>query len=127
MDSTRPTHVILFCHGSSDPLWAAPFRELTQELQATYGKDQVHLGFLERSKPDLATLVQKISESGAGHIKVLPVFLSAGKHLREDVPPLLKEFSEKYQELTFELLDPVGRQPVFMTMLEELVGEHLKS
>ena len=127
MNSTRPTHVILFCHGSSDPLWAAPFRELTVELQKTYGEDKVHLGFLERSEPDLATLVEKIAQSGPGHIKVLPVFLSAGKHLREDVPPMLDSFSKEYQQLTFELLAPVGRQPVFMAMLEELVGQNLKS
>ena len=126
MNATQSIHVILFCHGSSDPLWAAPFRELTTELQQRYGQDKVHLGFLERSEPDLATLVGQIAESGPGHVKVLPVFLSAGKHLREDVPPMLDKFSEEYQDLTFELLAPVGRQPVFMTMLEDLVGENLK-
>ena len=127
MNKAVSTHVILFCHGSSDPLWAAPFRELTEELQKTYGTDCVHLGFLERSEPDLRTLVAKIAESGPGHVKVLPVFLSAGKHLREDVPPLLEDFSKEYQDLTFELLAPVGRQPVFMNMLESLVADNLKA
>ena len=127
MKSTQTTHVILFCHGSSDPLWAAPFRTLTLELQKTYGEDKVHLGFLERSEPDLETLVRKIAKLGAAHLKILPVFLSAGKHLREDVPPLLVEFDKEYQDLTFELLDPVGRQQAFMDMLEHLVGHHLDS
>ena len=127
MNSTQTTHVILFCHGSSDPLWAAPFRDLTLELQKTYGEDKVHLGFLERSEPDLETLVRQIAKLGAAHVKILPVFLSAGKHLREDVPPLLVKFDQEYQELTFELLDPVGRQQAFMDMLERLVGHHLDS
>ena len=126
MKSKQSTHVILFCHGSSNPLWAAPFRELTTELQAKYGANQVHLGFLELSEPNLETLVRKIAQSGPGHVKVLPVFLSAGKHLREDVPPLLVKFGEEYQDLTFELLEPVGRQPAFITMLDGLVGENLK-
>ena len=125
MDSTRPTHVILFCHGSSNPLWAAPFRELTAKLKDKYGQDKVHLGFLELSEPNLDTLVAEIAQLGPGHIKVLPVFLSAGKHLREDVPPMLDGFSKKYQGLTLELLEPVGRQPAFVTMLEDLVGENL--
>ena len=127
MNDTQSTHVILFCHGSSDPLWAAPFRELTHQLQETYGQNQVHLGFLERSEPDLSAVVEKIAQLGPGHVKVLPVFLSAGKHLREDVPPLLEDFSKKYQDLTFELMAPVGRQPVFMQMLEDLVGDNLKA
>ena len=126
MDSTRPTHVILFCHGSSNPLWAAPFRELTTKLKDKYGQDKVHLGFLELNDPNLDTLVAEIAQSGPGHIKVLPVFLSAGKHLREDVPPMLDSFSEKYQGLTLELLEPVGRQPAFVAMLEDLVDQNLK-
>ena len=48
------------------------------------------------------------------------------KHLREDVPPMLDAFAKEYQELTFELLAPVGRQPVFMAMLEDLVGQSLQ-
>ena len=125
MSDSSPIHVILFCHGSSDPLWAKPFRELTKSLQTTYGEDQVHLGFLERSEPDLSTLAAQIAENGPAHIKLLPVFLSAGKHLREDLPPMTENLAKQYQGLTFEILPPVGQQEAFKTMLAQLVGEHL--
>ena len=125
MSDTKTTRVVLLLHGSSDPLWAKPFRALIDSLKDAHASDLVHLGFLEKSEPTLPTLVAEISELGPSHIKVLPVFLSAGKHLREDVPPLLADFEKKYQGLTFELLDPVGRQAAFLQMLENLVAKSL--
>jgi len=125
MSSTRPTHVILFCHGSSDPQWSEPFRVLTRSLQDIYDKNKVHLAFLERCEPSLVTLVEHIAKQGPAHVKILPVFLSSGKHLREDVPPMIKDFNKQYQDLSFETLPPVGQQDAFIKMLETLVGQHL--
>ena len=64
MNDTQSTHVILFCHGSSDPSGGA--RELTHQLQETYGQNQVHLGFLERSEPDLQCGGRKIAQLWTG-------------------------------------------------------------
>ena len=107
-------------------LWAAPFRELTHQLQETYGQNQVHLGFLERSEPDLGAVVEKIAQLGPGHVKVLRFFCPRG-NISERTYLLFEDFSKQYQDLTFELMAPVGRQPVFMQMLEDLVGNNLKA
>lgn len=125
MTHSSTSRVVLLCHGSSDPLWAEPFVALTASLQKVYGSQYVHLAFLERSEPNLATLVEELASLGPAHIRVLPVFLSSGKHLRQDVPPQLDAFAEKYAQLSFELLKPVGLQDSFFKMLEKLVAEAL--
>jgi sirohydrochlorin cobaltochelatase len=77
--------IVLFAHGSREPEWAKPFEQIARKLSAT---DLVTLAFLERMRPTLEEAVAALAAKGAQRIRIVPVFLGAGGHIKEDLPKL---------------------------------------
>jgi sirohydrochlorin cobaltochelatase len=111
-------HTILLAHGSRDPLWAQPFRDLCQRLGKNHSN--VSLAFMELCEPGLSEMVDRAAARGASRIAVLPLFLAAGRHLREDVPLQITQIAED-TGLSVTLLPAIGEQEPFVTFLEALL------
>lgn len=78
------TGLLLFAHGSRDPRWAEPFERLRDRLAA--GGVLVELGYLELMQPDLEAAARALVARGAAALRVVPVFLGEGSHVRRDLP-----------------------------------------
>lgn len=84
---TEPTSaVVLFSHGSRDPLWRAPIEAVAARIKADHPQRPVVCAYLELSEPPLAQAVAGLVAAGATHVTVVPMFLGTGKHAREDLP-----------------------------------------
>jgi len=77
--------IILFGHGSREPEWAQPLESIARELS---GQFVVELAYLERMKPTLDEAVDSVVAKGAGRVRIVPVFLGVGGHLKTDLPRL---------------------------------------
>jgi len=77
--------LVLFAHGSREPEWATPFERIAQQLSTSY---LVELAYLERMKPTLDEAVASVVKRGAKRIRIVPLFLGAGGHIKEDLPKL---------------------------------------
>ena len=82
--------VILFAHGSRDPLWKRPVEAVAGRLRILRPDARVVCAYLELDAPDLAAATDELVQGGARHITVLPMFLGIGRHAREDLPLLLQ-------------------------------------
>jgi sirohydrochlorin cobaltochelatase len=100
--------IILFAHGSRDPLWHRPMQAVAACILAQEPQALVACAYLELSTPDLDTAVDQLVTQGARSIRVLPLFLGAGKHAREDLPRLVAEQREKHPGVRFTLQPSVG-------------------
>lgn len=78
------TGLLLFAHGSRDPRWAEPFERLRDRLAAR--GVLVELGYLELMQPDLGGAARRLLARGAAAVRVVPVFLGEGSHVRRDLP-----------------------------------------
>lgn len=103
--------LILFAHGSRDPAWKLPFEAMLASVRAAQPHTPCDLAYLELMTPDFASVCADLQAQGARHIRVLPVFLAAGKHLRADLPELVAAAQAAHPELTFTVLPPVGESP----------------
>jgi len=81
--------IILFAHGARDPQWAEPFQRIQTLVAGALPGIAVELAFLERMTPDLAEAVARVVKSGAMSVTVVPLFLGAGGHVKEDVAALV--------------------------------------
>jgi sirohydrochlorin cobaltochelatase len=81
--------VILFAHGARDPAWAAPFERVLAHVRAGALACDARLAFLEFMRPDLATLIADMAGQGRRAIRVVPLFLGPGGHLRRELPELV--------------------------------------
>ena len=80
--------LILVAHGSRDPEWSRPFARLAAALEKKLPAAAVALAYLEYG-PSLEEAAAALLAKGAGSIRVVPVFLGAGGHVKEDIPRLV--------------------------------------
>ena len=114
------TGVIVFAHGSRDPLWRKPMEAVAEAIRLRQPQTQVSCAYLELCDPDLPTAVQQMVETGVRHIRVLPAFLGVGLHARQDLPELVKSLRQTFPEVAFDLLSTAGEDPRVIALLAEL-------
>ena len=100
--------IVLLAHGARDPRWAEPFVQVANDVRAEAPELAVALAYLEHLPPSLADAVRDLARNGARFIRVVPLFLGRGGHLREDVPRLLAAVAAELPDLTIELTLPAG-------------------
>ena len=115
--------LILFAHGSTDPIWQETFHRIVRELRSELGEGSVGLAFMERAKPTLVDAVAQAAADRVDHLQVLPMFFSAGGHVSRDIPRLIDEARSLFPAMKIELLRPIGEHPAF----SELVGRIARS
>ena len=103
--------IILFAHGSRDPLWRLPIEAVADQIRQMSPGTEVMCAYLELTEPDLPLTVQIMSQRGVSKISVLPMFLGIGKHAREDLPLLMAEIENAYPQIQFELRKAIGEEP----------------
>ena len=106
--------LILFAHGSRDALWAEPFERLRRKVQLARPGLAVTLAYLELMAPDLGAAVDQMVAAGCRHLRVVPVFLGQGGHVRRDLPELVDQAATRHAELVIELAQPVGESDIVL-------------
>lgn len=125
--SQHPSAIILFAHGSRDPLWRAPLEAVAARIRAQRPGLQVECAYLELCEPDLPITATKIIAAYAreywakgGFIRIIPMFLGIGKHAREDLPQLVQTLRTTHPEVRFELAATVGEDPRVIALLADM-------
>jgi sirohydrochlorin cobaltochelatase len=100
--------IVLLGHGSKDPEWSQPFERIAVSLGKRAPSVAVALAYLEHG-PSLEEAVTALAAKGAMSIRVVPLFLGAGGHVKEDLPRLVAQ--AKRADVTLTLEKPIGEQP----------------
>jgi sirohydrochlorin cobaltochelatase len=100
--------LILFAHGARDPRWAGPFEAVAEAVRAARPGLPVRLAFLEFMRPTLPAAGAELAAAGCDRITVLPMFLGAGGHVRNDLPLLLDELRQAHPGLGVTLQPAIG-------------------
>ena len=101
--------IVLFAHGSRDPEWARPFEQLAAQLSHKV-TGPVVLAYLELMRPPLDEAISALLKKGATSIRVVPVFLGHGAHVKEDLPRLVERARLKHSGIAITLDAPIGEQ-----------------
>lgn len=108
MTSKNVPAIVLFGHGARDERWKEPFIKIKELIQQQYPSQIVELAFLELMHPTLETAISDLVDNGVLEIKVVPVFLGQGGHIRRDFPALLEECQKKYPQINLSTQPAVG-------------------
>jgi len=115
--------VIVFAHGSRDPLWRLPIESVARQIAERDAAALVACAYLELSEPDLPTAAARLVADGATRIRVLPLFFGMGKHAREDLPVLMADLQTAHPGVVFEKLPAAGEDPRLTALLAQLALE----
>ena len=112
--------IVLFAHGSRDPLWHQPMQSLQKLIEQQCPQILVRCAYLELCQPDLMTVVHDLTLQSCQSIRVIPLFLGVGKHAREDLPLLMNQLKSQYPNVAFECLPAVGEHPLLLSTLAQI-------
>ena len=112
--------IVLFAHGSRDPLWHRPMQAVAERVAAQQAGVAVACAYLELSAPSLFDAVQTLVDQGCQQIRIVPMFLGVGKHVREDLPQMLATLAEQHPSVVFEPLPTVGEHPDLLDLMARI-------
>lgn len=115
--------VILLGHGSRAPGAAADIEAVAAGLAGRHPALTVRVAHLELCQPDLAGAVAALAAAGASRVTVLPYLLSRGRHLRDDVPALLRELGQRHPGLALVLGPHLGCDEAMVDLVDRRLAQ----
>jgi sirohydrochlorin cobaltochelatase len=111
--------VLLFAHGARDPRWAEPFEAVAALVRAADASLQVRLAYLELMTPTLPEAGRDLALAGCDRVEIVPLFLGAGGHVRNDLPKLQRELAAAHPLVQWRLRQAIGElEPVIAAMAD---------
>ena len=115
--------LLIAAHGSRRQQSNDEIKQLANKViqQADGQFDWVCHAFLELTEPSIENGIDHCVELGANEIVVLPYFLSAGRHVAEDVPGIVQSKQREYaeQNVRLRLQNYLGASPVMVGLIME--------
>jgi sirohydrochlorin ferrochelatase len=98
-------------------------KSLAAGVQSRLGTryDRVVHAFLEFAEPSYEKCLEDCIKAGATEIVVLPYLLSVGRHLRKDIPDLIRIKEAEYPNISFKVAPYVGSADGLLDLLLSLV------
>ncbi|HET7160498.1 MAG TPA: CbiX/SirB N-terminal domain-containing protein [Burkholderiales bacterium] len=115
--------LVLFAHGSRDPQWAAPLREVQKRVASSKPEMLVELAFLEMMRPTLAEAVDKVVAHGGKRVTIAPLFMAQGAHVKRDLDKLVADMRAQHQSTEFVLLPPAGEVAAVIVAISDWLCE----
>lgn len=106
--------LLLFGHGARDPAWADPFRAVAARITAARPGLAVELAFLEFMAPDLQAGGDALVTRGCTQVRVVPMFLGTGGHVRRDLPDMLARLRQRHAGVQWTLAAAIGEHPAVL-------------
>lgn len=113
--------LLIVAHGSRRQASNDEVRMLTARIAKKIGKDfeYIQSAFLELAEPSIPEGLEQCIKKGASEIIVLPYFLSAGRHVAEDIPGEVATVSDKYPEVEIKIVPYLGAMDRIVDLMIE--------
>ncbi|WP_027339281.1 sirohydrochlorin chelatase [Halonatronum saccharophilum] len=115
--------IILLSHGSKSTIGQKELKSLAKAIQEQSNKLVIGTT-LEFGQPNFWTgLSYLVEEVEVGRILIIPLFVFSGKHVKGDIPRLIKKAEVKYPKVDFKLKEHLGGSDLFRDMIINMIKE----
>ena len=121
---TKAIGILLFAHGSRDARWRAPVEAVAARIVALDAAAQVRCAYLELVEPSLPVAAAELVALGVSEVRIVPLFLGVGKHVREDLPGLVADLRAAHPGIAFDLRAAVGESSRLVDLLARMALDH---
>ncbi|NRD79228.1 sirohydrochlorin chelatase [Bacillus sp. BRMEA1] len=119
--------ILYIGHGTRSKKGAEEVRAFINNIMSQINVPIQELCFLELTSPSIEEGFQRCVERGATIITIVPLFLLAAGHIKEDIPLALSGLKEKYPHIQIEVKDPFGVQEQILDGVSELIKNEAHS
>jgi sirohydrochlorin cobaltochelatase len=102
--------VVLIAHGARDRRWHEPFEKMRDDIATRLPRTKVALSYMEFARPNLEEAVLDLADAGVRRVLVVPVFLSGGGHVANDIPALVAAERARHPGIAFEVAGALGEE-----------------
>ncbi len=118
-------YLLVIAHGSRRMASNDEVRDVVRQFALQeHDFDRVATAFLELDKPDIPQGLITAIEQGATDIVIVPYFLSAGRHVSEDIPAEVASVQKDYPNVMIKIAPYLGasdRMPeILLTQANEV-------
>ena len=113
------TAALLIAHGSRRAEANADLVKLAESVRQTNRFGIVEIAYLELAEPDIPQAAASCVTQGAKRILMMPYFLSAGVHVRNDLTEFQRQFIEQYPGVRVEVCEHLGLHPKLVEVVIE--------
>ncbi len=108
---------ILFAHGARDPQWAEPFERIRERMLAARPGLDVRLAYLELMTPSLEDAVAACAAKGVTGIRLIPLFMAQGGHLKQDLPKKIAALQQRHPGVVIAVSPPIGEADAILDLI----------
>lgn len=116
--------LILAAHGSRLAESNAEVERLADQLRGLLHDRgyAVTAAFLELTEPGIEDAIRDHVSGGCERFVLLPYFLAAGRHVREDLPAIVARLEAEFPAVNITLLAHFGQQPGVAELLADMLS-----
>ncbi|HEV2949087.1 MAG TPA: CbiX/SirB N-terminal domain-containing protein [Gemmataceae bacterium] len=111
--------LLLIAHGSRQEEANDDLRDVVAQMRKQGDFAFVEGAFLELAEPTIEEGGARCVELGAKRVVMLPYFLSAGVHVRQDLTAIRGKLAERFPEVDFRLAEPLGPHPLLLEIVAQ--------
>lgn len=115
----------LIAHGSRRPEANADLEYVAAKMRERGQYPVVQVSFLELAEPGIEAGGALCVAAGATDVILLPYFLSAGVHFRDDLSAARDALAARFPAVRFALAEPLGRHALLLDVVEDRAREAL--
>ena len=120
------TSVIVLAHGSKVATGNEGLFKIVEMLKVANSWDSVEAGFLQRVKPGLDDVVEKVVNEGAKRVVIIPLLLFSGNHVRKDIPLEIERHITRYPDVEFLYAENIGPDERIAQIATDRINDVLK-
>jgi sirohydrochlorin ferrochelatase len=115
--------ILYICHGTRSKKGVGEAREFLKRVMERIEVPIQEISFLELTEPLIDEGFMRCVDRGASEITVVPIFLLAAGHIKEDIPKALAALQERYPYVQLNVKNPFGVQDEILDAIAELVSD----
>ncbi len=111
--------LLLVAHGSRRAESNAEIAVVANALRDRVKGNFTHTehAFLELAEPSIPEAIDSLVKNGATDVTILPYFLSAGRHVHEDVPEIVNAKQQQYANVKLHIAPYIGEASEMIDVL----------
>ena len=114
--------ILIVSHGSRETSANREFEKIVSRYQKRHSSWKVAHAYLDLVPPSIPEALEALAAK-SDEILVLPYFLFSARHVKKDIPEIIKIFRKKYPQAKIKLAKPFGADPNLLDILDQRLDE----
>jgi sirohydrochlorin ferrochelatase len=115
--------ILILAHGSKKRETECILNSLVDKVKNKTGEELVVPSYLQFSDQNLEKGVELLVNKGAKNIRIVPMFLFDGVHVREDIPGELDEIKERFPGVDIKMGRHIGDDDKLVDIIVDRISE----